>query len=303
MSSVPLSVYLDLEDGQVADLEVVARASLAFAAAVKDVAYIVDPTLDIRIELASGSEGSLSLNSILRNLKDHKGEAITLGAVAFIILNWLGGNLLDYGFDMVMDAITGSDQSEQHFTPEQRQELADIVTKAVEGRVAQEHVQRFYREVERDPAIRGVGATPVLGEKPHVIVPRSEFPARAGRGEPRETTINRRVTTERVRVLLVSPVLLPGNRRWKLRSSQGEFGASIKDADFVARVLSGTTSVRMKTGIEMDVELETTEEFRHGVWEIIDRSVRHVDNLIEPPSQLDLALFESNEDEAGDNER
>ncbi len=77
MAQAPISVYLDLEAGRVADMEVVARAALAFSAAVKDLAYVIDPGLDLRIELQSGTEGSLNLNTILRNLKDHKGEAIT----------------------------------------------------------------------------------------------------------------------------------------------------------------------------------------------------------------------------------
>ena len=303
MSSTPLSVYLQLEPGQVADLEVVARASIALSAAIKDLAYVIDPSLDLRIELASGTEGSLNLNTILRNLKDHKGEAITLGAIALIALNWLGTNLLDYGFDKAMDAITGGDRVEQQFTPEQQKELEEIVNRAIEGKVAQPHVQRFYREVERDPAISGVGGTQQAGTIPAVIVPRAEFPARAGHAAPIVETIQRRVTVEQVRVVLISPVLLPGNRRWKLQSAQGEFGASIKDAEFVDSVLNGTTSIRMKSGIEMDVELETIEEFKGGVWEIIDRNVLRVIRLVEPPAQGTLGLLERDDGEPHDDGR
>src|SRR5258706_16305025 len=110
MNTTPITLYLDLEPGKVADLEVVARAALALSAAIQDLAYVVDPSLDIRIELASGTEGSLSLNTILRNLKDHKGESLTLGALALIILTWLGGHALDYAFDKVADAITGNEE-------------------------------------------------------------------------------------------------------------------------------------------------------------------------------------------------
>ena len=284
-----------------ADLEVVARAALALSAAIQDVAYVLDPSLDIRIELASGTEGSLSLNAILRNLKDHKGQSLTLGAVALVVMGWLGTHALDYGFEKIADFVTGSDHDQ--FTPAQHKELTEIVTKAVEGQVAHQHVQRFYREVERDPAIKGVGGTTVPGQRPAVIIPRAEFSARGGRATPREETINRRVAIERIRVLLISPVLLPGNRRWKLRSAQGEFGAAIKDDEFINRVLTGTTSIRMKAGIEMEVELEVTEEFRHGVWEVIDRSVIHVDKLIEPPSQPDLGLFKGYGDQPDEDDQ
>jgi hypothetical protein len=302
MAEAPLSLYFDLEEGQVADLEVVARSALAFAAAVQEVAYIIDPGLDIRIELESGSPGSLSLNAILRNLRDHKGETITLGAVALIILSWLGNHALDYGFEKLMDGLTGKDAQEHHFTPEQRKELGEIVTGAIDKRLGESQVQRFYGEVERDPAIRGVGGTTDKGARPAIIVPRAEFPARAGRAEPREVTISRRERLEKVRVLLISPVLLPGNRRWKLRSAQSEFGAAIKDQEFINRVLSGTTPVRMKAGIEMDIDLQTVEEFRHGVWEVVERSVTHVNRLIEPPSQADLGLFQSDDTQSDDDD-
>jgi hypothetical protein len=298
MSSAPITLYLDLEPGQVADLEVVARASLAFAAAIKDLAYVIDPSLDLRIELESGTEGSLGLNNRLRNLRQKAGETITLAAVVGAIMGWFGEEVRHYGFEKLMAHITGEDH--QGFTPEQRKELEDIIAKSRDGKVAEQHVHRIYQELDRDPKIKGVGATQVQGEKPAVIVPRSEFHVRAGRAAPREETISRRVRVEEVRVLLISPVLLPGNRRWKLKSAQGEFGATIKDTDFINRVLSGTTNVRMKAGIEMNIELETVEEFRHGVWEVVERSVLHVNGLIEPPPQGDLLLPESDDQQPDD---
>lgn len=288
MSSTPITLYLDLEEGQVADLEVVARASLAFAAAIKDLAYVIDPSLDLRIELLSGTEGSLGLNNRLRSLKQKAGETLTLAAIIGAVMGWFGEEVRHYGFEKLMAHITGEDH--EGFNPEQRKELEEMLRKASEGKVSEQHVHRIYQELDRDPKIKGVGATQVRGEKPQVIVPKSEFAARAGRAAPREETINRRVRVEDVQVLLISPVLVPGNRRWKLKSAQGEFGATIKDAEFINRVLSGTTNVRMKSGIEMNIELETVEEFRHGVWEVIERDVLRVNGLIEPPSQGDLGL-------------
>lgn len=297
-SIAPVSLYLDLERGKVADMEVVARAALAFSAAIKEAAFIIDPSLEIRVELASGTEGSLSLNSILRNLKNAKGETLTLAAIAFIVLSWFSNHALDYAFDKIADAVTG--ENHQEFTPEQRDELAAIVRQALADGVAKPKVQEVYRALERDPAIKGVGATQEPGARPAIIVPRTEFAERAGHAEPVDQTVSRRVVSEWVHVVLISPVLVEGNRRWKFRSSQGEFGASIKDAGFVESVLKGTTSIRMKAGIEMDIYLETTEEFRNGVWEIVDRSVSGVSNLKEPPAQLDLLSPEGDDDEPAD---
>jgi hypothetical protein len=296
--AVPISLYLQLEENKTADLEVIARASLAFASAIKEVAYIIDPRLEIRVELLSGTEGSLSLNSFLRNISKKPGEAITLGAIALIVLSWFGNHALDYAFEKSMDAVAEAFHLEtgEKFSEAQKAELAAIVQKAEALRPAEPQVQRVYREIERDPTITGIGATSVAGERPDVILPRTEFRARAGQGRPVEETLQRRVMAQQVRVGLISPVLIPGNRRWKLKGPQGEFGAVIKDQAFINSVLSGTTSVRMKTGIEMVVELETVEEFKNGVWEIVERDVTEVYDLIEPPQQSDLWLEPDNGD-------
>src|ERR1041385_2963429 len=71
MTALPISLYIDLERGQKADLEAVARASLAFAATIRDIAFVLDPSVDIRVELASGTESSLSLKPVLRRGKRH----------------------------------------------------------------------------------------------------------------------------------------------------------------------------------------------------------------------------------------
>jgi hypothetical protein len=70
MTSAPLSLYLDLEPGQTADLEVVAKASLAFVAALKEIAFQIDPLLEIRVELDSGTKGSPSLNARLKSARE-----------------------------------------------------------------------------------------------------------------------------------------------------------------------------------------------------------------------------------------
>jgi hypothetical protein len=54
MDAGPVNIYLDLEPGQKPDLEATARAMLAFTAAVNELAYVIDPGLEVRIDLGSG---------------------------------------------------------------------------------------------------------------------------------------------------------------------------------------------------------------------------------------------------------
>jgi hypothetical protein len=56
MDSSPISLYLDLEDGHNASLVVIAKASLAFANAVEELAFIMEPGINVTIEFVSGTQ-------------------------------------------------------------------------------------------------------------------------------------------------------------------------------------------------------------------------------------------------------
>ncbi len=86
-------IYLQLADGEKADLETVARASLEFSAAVKELAFFLDPTLDLRIELVSGTESSLQLNSFFRAVKAKATDRKYLAGLAFAAAAFLSGQI------------------------------------------------------------------------------------------------------------------------------------------------------------------------------------------------------------------
>jgi len=295
MSSAPVSLYLDLKPGEKADLEVVARASIAFAQAIKGSPLFLDPSIEIRIELASGTEGSLSLNSILKSIKTADGKDITLAAVGSIVLFWFGNHVLDWTFDKVMDIATGKPepaQVELHLAPEDMKSLQGMVDKAITGHIAQEHVQQVYRELEADPSITGVGATRVPEKRPETIIPRSEFPARSGTALvviPEIVTTHREPVTRQT-LVLIRPVLLTGNRRWRFSGRHGEFGAPVLDDEFLQNLVAGKVPVQMGAGIEMDVDLQAIEEKQGGVWVPVAYNILKVHGVRPAPSQQVLNL-------------
>jgi hypothetical protein len=294
MDSAPVSLYLDLERGSVADMEVVAQAALAFARAIKEVAFIIDPSLEIHVGLESGTEGSLSLNSWIKNLKNSKGEKVTLRAIALVVLSWFALQTAEWTYQQVEEHLFGDKSHAEHFSPEQKKELTDIFLKATAEKAAAPQVQRVYRALEQDGAIKGVGASQTKGVKPAVIVPRDQFAVRGGHSLSEEHGITRRVRTERTSITLISPVLLEGTkRRWKFHSSAGEFGASVMDGDFLDSIVAGRLGMPMAGGIELDVDLETTEEFRSTVWVPIERRVLHVYDKFKLPTQATLPLVPS----------
>lgn len=282
----PISLYLELEPETVADLEVVARATLSFAAAVKEAAHILDPSMEVSLKLASSTPGSLSLNTIIKSLKEKSSDPATLLIVALTILGWFGTDIRQY---LVTQGLDATFKTEKKLSDEDLKKITDAVLKALDAKVASRHVQQVYRELERDPSVKGVGATQKPGSRPEHIVPRSEFPAISGSNED-DAPVEKRTRENAERVTLISPVLLPGERRWRFSFHEGEFGAPIKDEDFLSDVLHGRYPIVMRSGIEMDVLLQTKEEKENGVWVVKERTVLRVIKTSPAPRQEDLNL-------------
>lgn len=282
----PISLYLDLESGTTADLEIVARTTLAFADAVKEIAYIIDPSLEVSLKFASGTEGSLSLNTLVKSVQGRLGDKKTLAVIALTVLHWFGTDVRQYVVGQGLDKVFKGDQK---LTPEDIQQITDTVSKAIESKIAERNVQRVYKELQRDPAVKGVGASQGPQEKPQRIIPRSEFSQHLP-DDATGSVLERRTREEIVSVTLISPVLLPGNRRWRFSFHEGEFGAPIKDERFLSEVLNGHYPIVMRTGIQMDVLLETKEEKEGGVWVIKERNVLEVIKTSPAPTQENLDL-------------
>lgn len=293
-----ISLYIDLAPGHRADLEVVARASLAYSAAIKEVAYVLDPSLEIRVEVISGTEGSLSLNSIIRSIKD-RADRRTLKAIGLIVLGWFANDLRSYGVSEVLDSLLKPEVTVT-LTQDDIDQIARQVSKALETHLAKRHVEVVFRELERDPAVKGVGATRTPGARPDNIIPRDRFRERGGLDNFTEETPRRRARCSQERVTLVSPVLLPGQRKWRFSFHEGEFGATIKDPEFLDSVLFGR-SIPMAAGIQMDVLLETKEEFQGGVWIVKERNVLHVFG-IDPTLKQGSLRFPSARQDQGDDD-
>jgi hypothetical protein len=299
MAEAPLSLYFDLEPGQTADIEVVSRAAIAWSATIKEIAYILDPTVEVRVEIASGTASSLNLHSFLRFVGKHVKEAqddpVTMKAIVIALAIHFGWEALDKGFDKLFP-----DDEIVTLSPVQMDQLAEKIERARGAAVARSHAAQVFREAQRDPAIKGVGIGVGREGRPAVIVPRAEFQGRSGQAQIKELSIQRRIVHNMQIVTLIKPVLVPGDRRWSLRTAQGEFGFRIGDTSFVERVLSGTTEIPMVAGIEMNVETETTEEFRDGVWVPTERKVVRVLGLRSPERQGVLTLPPREDHEPGD---
>jgi hypothetical protein len=293
VSVQPLSLYFDTEPGRHPDLIVVGRAAIAFSAALHELAYVLDPSLTIRIELQSSTPGSLSLNSLIRTVG--RGPTAALAARGLVIgaATWFGHFAMDWTATKIMDELYNSVRSapEPEMSPQDLERLAAKLDEAMRKRAAEQHVQGVYREVDRDTEIRALGVTTVPGARPDDLVPRAEFGARAGGLKtPEPDTATSRTREDVVNVRLVSPRLVDDERRWKFSFHEGEFGASVKDEGFLEEIRTGKSRLRLISGIVLRVVLQTVEEKEEDVWVVKERTILKVLQSDLPPYQANLTL-------------
>jgi hypothetical protein len=278
--SAPLSLYLDLEKGHIADIEVVSRAAIAWSQAVKELAYIADPSIEVRVELLNGTEGSLSLNSIVRVIKQTAANNPKLTTVIITCLTWFALETSSYTLAKIYDYLLSDDAPAEarSLSDSERTAVAEEVVRIVREQTARQEREAIFRELARDPKIRGVGVTTRPGQRPAIVVPRSEFQARSGQTAKIDIQdAKRRSTTEIAQVTLVSPILKDAERRWRFQiGALPEFGATMKDHEFLEGVAKGDISIPLRIGIEMEVELETKEELEDQLWVVKERNVLRV---------------------------
>ncbi len=291
---VPLRLYYSLEEGHTANAEVIARASLAFIAGVKELSYVLNPSLEVQVGISGHSDGSLweDLLLLVDKAKAEYHSHPTRYGLALAALAWIMAPPLERARDIAWQPII--DKYLPEASPEDVTEAKRLIERAQSGNIATRQKEQFYREVARDTGIKGVSAN-IEREKPVWTVLREEFPAYSGRGEVIESELDR-TTVGTMRVIILSPVLEVSNRRWKFATAQGEFGASVKDQAFLEQIVAGQTRVRMRGGVELDVDLETRERLVDGVWTVTERNVLRVLDIREPERTRQSDLFPKNGD-------
>lgn len=286
---VPLRLYFKLEDGHTANAEVIARATLAFISGVRELTYVLDPTLTVQVGIQGHAEGSLweDLLLIADKAKAEYGARPTRYGLAIAALVWLVSPPAERARDIAWRPIL--DKYLPEATDADINEAKRFIAVAENGKVAVREKQQFYREIGRDTGITGVAAN-IDRKQPGWLVSRSEFGAYSGQTPVLESELDR-ATVGPMRVIILSPVLEISNRRWKFATAQGEFGAAIKDRDFLEKIVAGKTRVRMRGGVELDVELETRERLIDGVWTITERNVLRVLDINEPAASRQASMF------------
>lgn len=283
----PVSIYFDLEQGALAELEIVAEAAIAWSGALKAIIAEVEPGITVRIQLFDGDEGSLWLNTVLSFLESQI-EQLARGAERFPRLIALARGLalivvatpLQVTAESIWNALVQEQPEVQTLSPESQKQILAAFDRVISERIAEDQRDRFARAVVKDTRIRAVGVSGKPDKRPGLTVARDTMTAYLDRErtEQEEDQVQRRVVT--LRVTLVSPVLENAERSWRFREpGMPEFGAVMRDKGFLDAIGRHAVHQELQFGIPMVIEVEFKERFDSGQWVPVERSVIRV---IEP---------------------
>jgi hypothetical protein len=292
MESRELCLYLDLIPGEKADLEAISRAVLALSAALHNAAYILEPSSSIRIELVSGNEGSLSLNSIIKvitnktTIKKGIGGALTALAIGWIQKegpNWL----IEKGLDYVVEHFIMKDES---ISRDEAIKIFEDAVKVADEKNNREHIKDFYKELSGDPFINGVGATDQHGIKPESLVNRSQIEKRASTELESPENLSTRTRPFRdIKITVIMPNLIAEPKKWRVIGPDGDHWALMIDLNFLDDMKNGRTNITFGSEIELDVDFLIIEELLDGAWQPKDRHIIKV-HKARNKNQLNLGL-------------
>jgi len=291
----PLSLYIQLEKGQLANIECVAKAALSFSEAVKEAAFIIDPSMEVEVCLLSGTEGSLDLNTFIRAIKDtvlpaDKAEQkARLKAIVVGVLGWFAMEGASWSVSKILDHFTQEEKAD--LSDEAILKIAEKTAEIIERKAAKPQVQAIFVALSKDPAVTGVGISQTHATQPDFIVPKSDFPNLSGLTDRIEQQTGKRTIEDEDRVVLISPVLIQGTkRRWKVLTRFGEIGATMADFEFQEALYAGQLPIPLRAGIEMDVTIQTTQERIDGIWTPTEYKISKVHKIHSGEQQPDLIL-------------
>jgi hypothetical protein len=282
MAEEPISLYFQLKPGEKADLEVVAAAAIAWVESLRAAAQAIDPDADIRVELVDAEEGSLNLNALLEWFEKHverRLEGFARGGKRLPRTRKLAISLASF---VVVTAIpTYEVYFGDSFDAHDRKEIDELLAIARKDEAVRAAQRKFYRAVEREPAITGVGVKESPTAQPMAVVPSSQFAEGGGLWEPRDAEVDTRTTYNVVDVVLVRPTLTHTPRVWTFKvEGLPEFDAVMRDPQVLAAIGEGHY-IDMREGIPMTIRLQVREVLVDGQWRL-ERGGRSVVKVLSP---------------------
>jgi hypothetical protein len=285
-----LGFYVGVKHGELADLEIVAAAAIAWSQSIKAAAAALYPDEQIRVSLIAAEPGSSrwlakveqsSANKLAEGAKNKwRATPAIVQLTIGLAVAWPTTILpsINYYKDQFRDAAKalgiGEDEAE----------LAKLAADKARAEPAVEAAHRqVFRTLQRDPKITGVasGIPTGKGWRPPLI-PSDQFAEADGLFRPAEPAPHERIFSRTLEVFLVSPQLENAPKTWKFRQEGlPPFGAVMRDKTFLAALERNAVRESIRTKIPMTILLEVKQRFVEGEWKDVPRT-RSVAKVIAP---------------------
>jgi len=285
-----LGFYVGVQEGEFADLEVVAAAAISWAQSIKAAATALYPEETIRVSLIAAEPGSsrwlAKVEQSAPNKLVEEGKRrwkrvpaifqLTLG----LAVAW--PTTLKPTIEYYRDEITAAAKALglSSADVEKAKQDADKARATPQVEASQKQV---FRTLQRDPKITGVasGIPRGSGWRPPLI-PSSQFAEADGLFLAEEQSPHERVLPLTLDVLLVSPQLENAPKTWRFRQEGlPPFGAVMRDKAFLAALDRDAVRESMRTKIPMTIRLEVKQRLVNGEWKDVPRT-RSVVQVIAP---------------------
>lgn len=297
MTEHPVTLYFSLAPDERPTIGSIGRAMVEFEKMAGEAIYLFEPGVEFSLVYEYSEHGSLKIISKLKGLVTQERLIWLAILVSTTLINNAVGHFQGKAMDRVIAEIAGE---QSNLTEADIARIVEGVAKAERTESVAAPRREFYRSVEVDPAISGVSAAPrETVSPPTVIVPRSEFAVRSAEpttSDPQEQPESRKPTSRTELVLVLAP-LIESNRQWRFFSNGREFGAKMLHSEFKQQILDGDTDLRLAAGVILDVTLETTQEYRDGLWYDKSYAILHVHGWRQNPQQAEMLLTNPSDSE------
>lgn len=274
MDEAKVSLYFGVQNGRHADLEIVAKAAIEWAAAVRLAAEMIDPNASVQIQVVDADESSFRLNAALDWIEGQL-ERISSGADQHPRLKKLAVALAIF---ILVDAGPAQEywfgeDVEVELSAEDRALLRALLEKVSESEELRKTTKRFFATIERDPAISSIGVSEGRNQPLAISVPSSDFAARSGLWSLDEH-IDERTSERRLDVTLLRAPLENAPRKWRFRHDETgqEFSAKMRDEQFLQALEDGEIDENLRIGITMTIQVSLKERLVKGEWLPVETS-------------------------------
>lgn len=143
---------------------------------------------------------------------------------------------------------------------------------------------RFYRAIDRDPAITNVVVKEVGISAPIVTIDRSQFAMRGGLYTPEVAPPAEQTRGEVWSVVLMQAPFYVSARHWGFSRDGVRFSVQMADLEFLQAITDKTIPISLQEGLRMEVKVEWKERQIGKGWETVQDSRKIVQVLSPRPA-------------------